>query len=294
MAGDTTDVLIVGGGIAGTAAALALSKAGFGVTVCEAHPSAATDIGAFLTLASNGMLALAQLDAAAGVSEVGFPLTRMRILDENGAEVATMPLGEHQDPLTQFRCLRWSELTAALQAQVRQREIPLRHGARLVAAVADADADARAVIARFDDGTSVTADLLIGADGLNSTVRTMIDPDAAQPRYAGQRVFYGYTGEAVPPHASARITMVRGRRSAFGYAVSPDAQTYWFARVPGPELTPEQVAGTPPEQWRAELLAVRSEAAGAVRGSRPDVLGLGVSQQHEAPHVPDTGSLSVE
>ena len=249
--GDTTRVLVIGGGISGSAAALALAKAGFAVTVCEAHPSSAADLGAFLTLASNGMLALAQLDAAEPISEVGFPLTEMRILDQGGAEVASTPLGEHQDPLAQFRCLRWSELSAALQALVAQREIPLRHGARLV----DAVADARAVTARFDDGSALTADLLIGADGLNSTVRTLIDPAAARPRYAGQRVFYGYTDHAVGPPA-ARITMVRGSGSAFGYAISPAGQAYWFARLSGAELSPEQIAGTSPDQWRTELLAV--------------------------------------
>lgn len=260
MVGDTTQVLVIGAGISGTAAALALAKAGFAVTVCEAHPHSATDLGAFLTLASNGMLALAQLDAASAVSEVGFPLTQMRILDQDGAEVATMPLGQHQDRLARFRCLRWGELSAALQAQVRRREIPLRHGARLVTVVEDA----RAVTAWFDDGTSVGADLLIGADGLNSTVRTLIDPQAARPRYAGQRVFFGYTGEAAPPHAPERITMVRGRQSAFGYAVSPQAETYWFARLPAEELAPDQIAETPPEQWSAQLLAaVRPDATPA-------------------------------
>ncbi|HST83765.1 MAG TPA: NAD(P)/FAD-dependent oxidoreductase [Kineosporiaceae bacterium] len=249
--GDTTQVLVIGGGISGSVAALALAKAGFAVTLCEAHPSAAADLGAFLTLASNGMVALAQLDAAKPISGVGFPLTEMRLLDQSGAEVATTLLGEHQDPLAQFRCLRWSELSAALQAQVRQRGIPLRHSARLV----DAVADTRAVTVRFDDGTSLSADLLIGADGLNSTLRTLIDPAAGQPRYAGQRVFYGYADDTGLP-GGTRITMVRGSRSAFGYAVSPAGTAYWFARLPGTELTPEQIAGTSPDQWRTELLDV--------------------------------------
>ncbi|WP_291414177.1 FAD-dependent oxidoreductase [Actinophytocola sp.] len=66
-------VLIVGGGIAGSAAALAMDKAGFEVAVYEAHPDSGADIGAFLTLASNGMFAPAQLAVARTVADISFP-----------------------------------------------------------------------------------------------------------------------------------------------------------------------------------------------------------------------------
>ena len=56
-------VLIIGGGIAGTAAALALGKTAIDATIYEAHPLSSQDRGAFLMLASNGMRALRQIDA---------------------------------------------------------------------------------------------------------------------------------------------------------------------------------------------------------------------------------------
>src|SRR5690348_6140495 len=83
-----TGIIVIGGGIAGSAAALALHKAGFEVGVHEAHPESAADIGAFLTLASNGMRALAQFDAAETVAETGFPITTMTVLDAAGSELA--------------------------------------------------------------------------------------------------------------------------------------------------------------------------------------------------------------
>lgn len=91
-------VLVIGGGIAGTATALALCKAGLDVAVYEAHPDSAEDLGAFLTLASNGMRALAQIDASRAVTALGFPLTSMRVLDDAGAELAQVPLGEAAAP----------------------------------------------------------------------------------------------------------------------------------------------------------------------------------------------------
>src|ERR1700750_2406772 len=84
--------MIIGGGIAGTAAALALCRAGFRATVYEAYPCGGDDAGAFLAVSPNGMLALAQIDAAAAVSAAGFPLTTLNMVDEDGVDIATVPL----------------------------------------------------------------------------------------------------------------------------------------------------------------------------------------------------------
>ncbi|MET9833309.1 NAD(P)/FAD-dependent oxidoreductase [Streptomyces sp. NPDC006385] len=254
-----TRLIVVGGGIAGAGAALALHKAGFDVVVHEAHPDSAEDIGAFLTLASNGMRALAQLDASAAVTAVGFPLTSMRVLDDTGAEVAHVPLGEADTPRLRYRCLRRGDLNAALQAEVTRRGIDIRHGTRLVSVEDGPDA----VTAHFADGTTATGDLLVGADGLNSTVRRLIAPDA-RPVHAGQYVFYGYTDAAPVAGASETITMVRGSGVAFGYAVSPDGETYWFARVCDAPLSADALADGTPARWRDLLLPLlRTDATPA-------------------------------
>ncbi|WP_328752582.1 FAD-dependent monooxygenase [Streptomyces sp. NBC_00285] len=270
-------VLVIGGGIAGTATALALHKAGFEVTVHEAHPDSAEDIGAFLTLASNGMRALAQLDASAAVTATGFPLTSLRVLDDTGTEVAHAPMGDTGDPRLHYRCLRRGDLNTALQAEAVRRGITVRHGARFASAEGGPDG----TIAHFTDGTTAIGDLLIGADGLNSAVRRSFSP-GTQPFHAGQYVFYGYTRAAAPSGPDACITMVRGSGAAFGYAVSPDGETYWFARVTGDPLSAEELAQGTPADWRERLLPLlRKDAtpvAGIVAATADDLMVTNASE----------------
>ncbi|OKI02533.1 monooxygenase [Streptomyces sp. CB02923] len=248
--------LVIGGGIAGTATALALHKAGFDVTVHEAHPDTAEDIGAFLTLASNGMRALAQLGASEAVTSIGFPLRSMRLLDDRGGEVAHAPMGEADDALLRYRCLRRGELNAALQAEAVRRGIRIAHGARLVSF----EDGPEQVTARFTDGSVAAGDLLVGADGLSSAIRRSVAP-GAEPVYAGQRVFYGYTRSAPDAEGTGHITMVRGSNASFGYAVSPDRETYWFARVAAQAIPAEELAEPTTARRREQLVALLREDA---------------------------------
>ncbi|MFF1742992.1 FAD-dependent monooxygenase [Streptomyces mirabilis] len=106
---------------------------------------------------------------------------------------------------------------------------------------------------RFTDGSTATGDLLIGADGLNSTVRESIAP-RTRPCFAGESVFYGYAGEAPLVAETGRFTMVRGGAAAFGCAVSPGGETYWFARVAGEPLSADDITHGTPGHWRGLLL----------------------------------------
>ncbi|MGH3852906.1 MAG: FAD-dependent oxidoreductase [Pseudonocardiaceae bacterium] len=242
-------ILVVGGGIAGAAVALALHKAGIDVAVHEAHPESSGDEGAFLTLAENGMRALRQIDAAGVVAQASAPLRAMRVCGGDGTEIAAAALGDGQGP--GYRYLTRARLCMVLQREVRRRGIVLRRGERLVAA----GPEGRGVVASFANGIQTSADLLIGADGVRSTVRGVLDPHGAAPRYVGQRVFYGYavdTGVSGDPDC---IHFVRGG-AAFGYLVTEREGTWWFARVSDEELACDRIDAGTTVGWVAELEAL--------------------------------------
>jgi 2-polyprenyl-6-methoxyphenol hydroxylase-like FAD-dependent oxidoreductase len=241
-------VLIIGGGVAGTAAALALDKAAYDVTVYEAHPVNSHDRGAFLTLASNGMHALRQIDADTAVCATSAPLRTMRVCADEGQEIATVALGDSHEPVTEYRYLTRAELCSALQRQAQDRGIRIERDKRLT----QISTNSGAVTAMFSDGSRACGDVLIGADGLRSVVRTVLNRTASVPRYAGERVFYGYstnTGVDSPPD---HFQVIRGS-AAFGYIVTKQHDTWWFCRVNDTELSHYQLTTGTTASWKAEL-----------------------------------------
>jgi 2-polyprenyl-6-methoxyphenol hydroxylase-like FAD-dependent oxidoreductase len=110
--------------------------------------------------------------------------------------------------------------------------------------------DGDRVVAVFEDGSEAVGDVLIGADGIYSRVRSLIDAAAPTPRYTGLNVLYGYTDDPSLPASTDSYRMIQGKRAFFGYTTSPRGETFWFARLPGPELTREEIAGTTLDGWR--------------------------------------------
>jgi 2-polyprenyl-6-methoxyphenol hydroxylase-like FAD-dependent oxidoreductase len=237
-------VLIAGGGVAGTATALALHRAGISSVVYEAHPDGGEDAGAFLTVMANGMAALASIGAATAVAEASFPAGAVDLLDARGQVVGQRPI---EGPA---RTLTRAALYRVMQGLATARGIPVVHGKRLI----DASAGVRAT---FADGTGADGDLLVGADGVHSVVRGLIDPRGPEPRYTGQHVVYGYAPGEVGGGAAGAYRMVFGSRAFFGFTAPGDGRTWWFARVNGDPWVDGASAGP----WRElALSAARADS----------------------------------
>jgi 2-polyprenyl-6-methoxyphenol hydroxylase-like FAD-dependent oxidoreductase len=237
--------LIVGGGIAGPVAAMALRRAGVEVVVYEAHPDGADDLGAFLTLASNGIDALRAVDAQRLVLFEGFLTPRMEIQSGTGKRLGEVPNGGTLPDGTVSQTLKRAGLHRALRDEAVRRGVRVEYGKRLVDAASTQDGG---VEARFEDGTASEGDLLIGADGVRSRTRRIIDPSAPRARYVPVLNIGGYARGVRVGAEPGTLRMVFGGRAFFGYAVHPSGEVWWFANPPRPD-----------EPSRAELAAISTE-----------------------------------
>ncbi|RSO10170.1 FAD-dependent oxidoreductase [Streptomyces sp. WAC 06783] len=281
-----TKALIIGGGIAGAVTAMALQKAGVEAEVFEAYESGAHDVGAFLVVFANGLEALRAIGAHGPVLANSFPAERVEFLSGTGKRLGERPLAGTVDETAMGpRTLTRATLYRVLHEEARRRGIPVRHGKRLVAAETVSD---RRVVASFSDGSRAEGDLMIGADGIHSVVRKLIDPAAPRPRYTGQNTVCGYTRDIKPPSAPDTYTMIYGRRAFFGCTAAPDGEVWWFANAPGPERSRRDLAAVTADQWRQRLLALladdRTPAAAVVRATGEHIIASHAYDLAVTPH----------
>ncbi|GAA5611407.1 FAD-dependent monooxygenase [Streptomyces platensis] len=274
--------LVIGGGVAGPVSALALHKAGIAATVHEAYPSAADGVGAWLGLAPNGQAALAAIGADAAVAALGQPVPGMVMADGLGNQLTGFG-GFPELPAT--LTLPRDRLYRALTDQAVAAGIRFAYGKRLVAA----EETPGGVTAHFADGTSATADILIGADGIRSTVRTVIDPHAPDPEYGGVLSFGGYATVGSEAGAAPGTMYFAFGRAFMGYWQGPDGRMIWFAGLPtDTPPSPADLARVPGAEWLSRL---RDLYTGHVPGERllrhtaPDDLMV-VGRMERMPSVP--------
>jgi 2-polyprenyl-6-methoxyphenol hydroxylase-like FAD-dependent oxidoreductase len=286
--------LIIGGGVAGPVAAMALRQSGIDSVVYEAYAGGADGAGGFLTFASNGMDALHAIDAHHLVLAEGFPTPRMTIQNGTGKHLGEVPLGGKLPDGTVSQTLKRADLYRTLRDEAVRRGSLIEYGKRLVDAETTPDGS---VTARFEDGTEAVGDLLIGADGIHSRTRRIIDPSAPGARYIPVLNIGGYARDVRVLAEPGTFRMVFGKRAFFGYAVHSSGEIWWFANPPrADEPTRAELAAIGTEQWREMLTDLfAGDATPAVEIIRSTPGELAGWATYDLPSVPTwhKGSLVI-
>jgi 2-polyprenyl-6-methoxyphenol hydroxylase-like FAD-dependent oxidoreductase len=232
---------VIGGGIAGPVAALALRKAGIEATVYEAYADTADGIGGMLMVAPNGLDALRIVGADRGLA--GQPIRSMVMADGRGRRIGEFG-GLPSLPPSQ---VMWrGDLYRAVREQAAAQGVRTEYGKRL----AGVEQTPAGVTARFADGTEAAADVLVGADGIRSTVRSLIDPAAPGPRYTGLLGFGAFSKADVPGARSDTMYFAFGKHAFLGYWPVPEGGTAWFCNLAHDKaLTAEETRRTPSAEW---------------------------------------------
>jgi len=228
--------LLVGAGIGGPVLAMFLKRLSMKVVVVESREVVAQSEGAFLGVAPNGMNVL---DALGLLGPEGLPggHTCERFEFRNNSDKNIGEIDRSRDraqfkwPLTM---VRRGELHAFLANAAKERGVEIHHGRRLTNLSLPSRAEG--ITAAFSDGTTLSADFLIGCDGLRSATRALILPEAPAPTFSGLLDFGGFARAPNLGLEPGVNYMVFGRRAFFGAFVTPDGEAWWFHN--GPEGSP--------------------------------------------------------
>ncbi|WP_346768426.1 FAD-dependent monooxygenase [Streptomyces sp. R301] len=257
---------IVGGGIAGLSCALSLHAAGFRPWVSESA-RAIEAVGVGINLLPHAVRELAELGLADGLASIGLEPRRLRYYDRGGTPVWDEPVGTAAGYRWPQHSVHRGRLHALLLAAVRERLGPdaVRTGRRL-RHFETVPGGVRAHFLDRPSGTTVVehAEVLIGADGVDSAVRARLHPHEGAARRHGVLMWRG-----IAPHPrllDGRSLVVAGGTPGAKFVAYPIAPAVgpgvdllnWVLEVPdeppsGGPVTPADVRPVTASEARARL-----------------------------------------
>jgi len=234
-----TRAIIIGGGIGGLTAAVALRRVGVEVAVFE-RAGELREIGAGISIWTNAMKALEGLGLAAAVRAAGREEIGGEVRTTGGAVLSRIPARTLEERFGRNVILTRPDLLRALSEAVEATGDPVRVGVECVGFRQEGSG----VTALFADGREESGDLLVGADGLNSVVLRQLFGEG-RPRYAGFMAWRGLAdlGRDVGGFEAW------GRGSVFGLVGLGGGRFYWYGTKNAPEGQQDAQAGR-----KAELL----------------------------------------
>jgi FAD-dependent urate hydroxylase len=217
-------ILIVGGGIGGLTAAIALQRKGFAVEVYEGREQNVYEQGTGLTVWTNAMIALDSIGLMDAVLKMGSPIERSEIRSSKGKLLLESETRVFAQELgAPSVAIRRRDLAQILLDAL---EVPVHYSSRCMAYREDANG----VTLQFEDGREARGSILIGADGIRSKVREQLKGVNA-PAYLGQTVWRGVSN--VDGNLGRNIfLMVWGKNAVIGGCYRVDSShVCWFVGI---------------------------------------------------------------
>jgi len=195
MSNTDTEVLIIGAGIGGLVLALSLHQAGISARVYEAV-SEIRAVGAGINLLPHAVRELDELDLVPALDKVGIRTKDASYFNKFGQLIYTEPAGEAAGyPWPQFSIHRGDLQKVLLDAVIERLgadAVVTGHRATQVTQTSDS-ATVEFVDANGDSLRSVTAKIVVGADGIHSVLRKKLYPHEGDPVYSGITIWRGVT-----------------------------------------------------------------------------------------------------
>lgn len=178
------DILVIGGGIGGLSASIALSRAGHRVTVIERDPKWSV-YGVGIIQQANVVRAMDQLGVLDAFLDAACGFDAVEIYVPTGARVARIPAPSLVPGKPANVWIGRRALQKVLGDSARGLGVDIRLGVT----AESLEEQGAGVAVRFSDGDAADFDLVVGADGVYSQTRAAILPDAAAPEFTGQGVW---------------------------------------------------------------------------------------------------------
>lgn len=211
-------IAILGGGIGGLSAAIALQKTGYNVTIYEKHPDL-IEVGAGLILGANALTSLDYLGIGQQIRNIGYSENVFSVHSDKGKKLTDLTYGGSQS--TNYTFLLRSELMHVLACSIKPETIQFNKKLKHF------EQNATSVTLYFEDGTTDTVSHLIACDGTFSIVRKKLVPTQTL-RFAGYTCWRG-VAENCPDYIEKKYTETWGPKGRIGMVPLTNNRMYWYA-----------------------------------------------------------------